>query len=347
MSEIVATPEIDRFPPEALPMRDFGLDPPQGTITLELDAGERRTLQIGALTVTTSALYARVLPSPDVFQIGSLIFNDVAAALFRLRDARRRARHGGSALKLLGDWLRTIAREDGARDAFVYRDARDAATAPPRRLTYAAWDRRSDAIAAGLAELGFVEGDVLALLLPPRVEYPLCYLAAAKIGVITTGVNPRFGDGEIDFILRDSGARAVVTTTRQGERELAALVRRLGARIPTLRHVVVVDGERAADGKALQPRSRGRGAGGPAARGARGRRGRGRSVAPPDAAGGRLSLRTTSRRWSTPAAPRAGPRAPPSPSRTSRRSGRRAARCCRSTASARSRPARRSRTSAS
>lgn len=152
-------------------------------------------------------------------------------------------------MKLLGEWLRTIARDDGARDAFVYRDAGDP-DGPPRRLTYADWDRRSDAIAAGLAELGFRKGDVLAILLPPRVEYALCYLAAAKIGVITTGINPRFGDGEIEYILRDSGARAVVTLQRLGDRELASLVRRLGARIATLEHVIVAGGARASEGKA-------------------------------------------------------------------------------------------------
>lgn len=145
-------------------------------------------------------------------------------------------------MKLLGDWLREIARVDGDRDAFVYRNPADP-DGPPLRLTYAGWDRRSDALAAGLAELGMRKGDVLALLLPPRVEYALCYLAAAKIGVITTGINPRFGDGEIEFILRDSGARAVVAIARHGERELASLARRLGARIPTLEHVFVVDGD--------------------------------------------------------------------------------------------------------
>lgn len=83
--EIVGLPEIDRFSPDGKPMSDFGLDPPQATIELGLAAGERRTLEIGELTVTTSALYARVIPGEDVFQIGSLVFNDVAAGLFRLR----------------------------------------------------------------------------------------------------------------------------------------------------------------------------------------------------------------------------------------------------------------------
>jgi hypothetical protein len=85
VAEVIATPQIDRFSAEGVPLHDFGLDPPQAHITLDLDSGEHRTLEIGELTITTSALYARVLPGQDVFQIGSLVFNDVAAALFRLR----------------------------------------------------------------------------------------------------------------------------------------------------------------------------------------------------------------------------------------------------------------------
>jgi len=97
VAAVVATPQIDRFAAEGMPLRDFGLDPPQAQIALDLESGVRRTLEIGALTVTTSALYARVLPSPEVFQIGSLIFNNVAAALFRLRalDPKHRAGEGG------------------------------------------------------------------------------------------------------------------------------------------------------------------------------------------------------------------------------------------------------------
>jgi len=85
VGEIASLPEIDRFAPDGVSARDFGLDPPQATVTLELASGDRRTLEIGELTVTTSALYARVLPGSDVFQIGSLVFNNIAAALFRLR----------------------------------------------------------------------------------------------------------------------------------------------------------------------------------------------------------------------------------------------------------------------
>lgn len=98
VSELVATPQIDRFDAAGLPMRDFGLDPPRAAVVLALDDGAQRTLQIGELTVTTAALYARVLPSPDVFQIGSLVFNDIGAAFFRLR-----ALAGGAVAPSAGD----------------------------------------------------------------------------------------------------------------------------------------------------------------------------------------------------------------------------------------------------
>jgi len=83
--EIVTMPEIDRFPLEAGSLRDFGLEEPQATVVLQLDSGEERALEVGQLTITTAALYARTLPSQDVLQIGTLVFNNIAAALYRLR----------------------------------------------------------------------------------------------------------------------------------------------------------------------------------------------------------------------------------------------------------------------
>jgi len=97
VTDVVSMPQIDRFATDGKPMSDFGLDPPQATIVLELASGERRTLEIGGMTVTTSALYARVVPGEDVFQVGSLVFNNLAAALFRLRAFAAPAADGGGA----------------------------------------------------------------------------------------------------------------------------------------------------------------------------------------------------------------------------------------------------------
>jgi len=53
-------------------------------------------------------------------------------------------------------------------------------------------------------------GDVIALLLDPSFAYPVAYLAAAKLGCVTAGINPRFGPKEIEHIVASSGAAIVI-----------------------------------------------------------------------------------------------------------------------------------------
>lgn len=82
---IVATPEIDRFDASNQPPSAFGLEEPQAAIRLALADGGTRTLEIGGLTSTGAALYARVLPGEAIVSIGNPIFNDLQGALYRLR----------------------------------------------------------------------------------------------------------------------------------------------------------------------------------------------------------------------------------------------------------------------
>src|SRR6266705_6032286 len=60
------------------------------------------------------------------------------------------------------------------------------------QLSYADLDRLSDEAAAGLAFRGVLPGDVVAVVLPTTPEFPICYLAAAKIGAIVAGLDPRW-----------------------------------------------------------------------------------------------------------------------------------------------------------
>ncbi|MBB5133221.1 acyl-CoA synthetase (AMP-forming)/AMP-acid ligase II [Thermocatellispora tengchongensis] len=73
------------------------------------------------------------------------------------------------------------ARRFGARAAF---DTEGFA------LSFADLDRLSDRVAAGMAHRGVRLGDVVALVLPGGAEYPICFLAAAKIGAVTAGLAP-------------------------------------------------------------------------------------------------------------------------------------------------------------
>ncbi|MEU7892907.1 class I adenylate-forming enzyme family protein [Nonomuraea sp. NPDC049152] len=82
--------------------------------------------------------------------------------------------------------LRLLAGEAARR--FGGRVAVDSGTS---RLSFSDLDRLSDQVAAGLAHRGTRIGDVVALVLPDGPEFVVCYLAAAKIGAVAAGVDPR------------------------------------------------------------------------------------------------------------------------------------------------------------
>ncbi len=85
------------------------------------------------------------------------------------------------------------ARRFGTRPAFV--------TPAGWSLTYADLDRLSDEAAAGMAD-GVSAGDLVALVLPSMPDYVVAYAAAAKLGAITAGVNPRFTAAERARVLQ-------------------------------------------------------------------------------------------------------------------------------------------------
>jgi long-chain acyl-CoA synthetase len=79
-------------------------------------------------------------------------------------------------------------------------------------LTYAQLAARVDAVAEQLAGLGVGRGDVVAVMLPNRVELLLTILAAWRLGAAATPINPTFTATEADHQIGDSGAVVVVTT---------------------------------------------------------------------------------------------------------------------------------------
>lgn len=80
-----------------------------------------------------------------------------------------------------------------------------------RVLTYAQLAGAVRAAAAGLAQRGFVKGDVLALFSPNLPEYVVAFHAVATLGGIITPVNPMYTAEELRKQLEDSGAKYLVT----------------------------------------------------------------------------------------------------------------------------------------
>jgi long-chain acyl-CoA synthetase len=77
-------------------------------------------------------------------------------------------------------------------------------------LTNSEFARKTRAAAAALRERGIGEGDVVATLLPNRVELVVTLFAAWRLGAAVTPVNPALTEPEARFQIEDSGARVVL-----------------------------------------------------------------------------------------------------------------------------------------
>ena len=88
--------------------------------------------------------------------------------------------------------------------------------------SYGALKDASDRFATVLAASGVGRGDVVAVLLPQSPETLIAHFAAHKLGAISLPLFTLFMSDALAYRLRDSGAKAVVTTAEKSE-EVAAL----------------------------------------------------------------------------------------------------------------------------
>src|SRR4051812_31293183 len=78
--------------------------------------------------------------------------------------------------------------------------------------SYAETDVLVDQLAAGLLALGLTHGDHLAVVLPNCPEFLQLMFAAARAGIVFVPLNPAVSPPELQHLLADCEARAVVTT---------------------------------------------------------------------------------------------------------------------------------------
>lgn len=80
-----------------------------------------------------------------------------------------------------------------------------------RTLTYAEFDRRTNALAHGIESLGVRRGDRVAVLMRNRPELLEAMYACFKAGYCLVPLNSRFTPDEVAYHVDDSGASAVLT----------------------------------------------------------------------------------------------------------------------------------------
>jgi fatty-acyl-CoA synthase len=149
----------------------------------------------------------------------------------------------------LGEMLDVTAERWPDKPAVVFKGA---------ALTYRELRERADAFARGLLALGLGPGDHVVVWMPNAPEWAVVNLAIARIGAVTVTCNSRYKAFELEYVLRQSDAKALIMADRfeaagieyldivrtvvpdvlwQSDRRL------ISPRLPELRHVIVF-GER-------------------------------------------------------------------------------------------------------
>jgi acyl-CoA synthetase len=161
----------------------------------------------------------------------------------------------------VGDWvLRTVPPELSARyrdegwwdDQTVGRILADGlAAAPANRLQFFSATRPFDGtfadgldlarrVAGALQGLGVRPGDTVAFQLPNHVEAAATFWGSALLGAVVVPIVHFYGAKEVGYILRQSGARVLVTADRFGHLDHLATLEALAPDLPDLEHVLVV-----------------------------------------------------------------------------------------------------------
>ena len=96
-------------------------------------------------------------------------------------------------------------------------------------------------LATSFTRLGIGRGDVVCYQVPNWAESVSVIAAGFRIGAVMVPIVHFYGAREVEFILRQSGAKALVTVDRFGHVDHLANLATFRDRVDTLEHVVVVE----------------------------------------------------------------------------------------------------------
>jgi long-chain acyl-CoA synthetase len=125
----------------------------------------------------------------------------------------------------LGQMLAQTAAQNPDKTAIIFHD---------QRTSYRDFDERANQVANGLIQLGIQPGDRVALYIHNLPIFMEAYYGILRTGASVVPLNVLYKAGEVEYILKDSDAMAILTFAPFAPVALAA-----AANAPELRHVIV------------------------------------------------------------------------------------------------------------
>jgi acyl-CoA synthetase (AMP-forming)/AMP-acid ligase II len=115
----------------------------------------------------------------------------------------------------------------------------EAMVAGDARWSWRAFAAAVDRAARAMLAAGVGRGDRVAMLAPPGPQALICFLGAARIGALWTGLNTRFRQDELAFVVGDAEPALLVAVPAFRDRDYRPDIISL-ASLPSLRRVVML-----------------------------------------------------------------------------------------------------------
>src|SRR5690606_8216667 len=154
-----------------------------------------------------------------------------AAMSYPPERARSYAERGWWRDDTLANWL--------ARHAHATPDA-PAIRHGDKVISYGELARKVGNLAAGLAELGIVKGEVVSVQLPNVPEFLIVYLAITSLGAVMSTIHMPYRSAEAETLLAHAKARAVICLSEAKDYPAARTMLDLKSKLPLLDHVIAL-----------------------------------------------------------------------------------------------------------
>jgi fatty-acyl-CoA synthase len=140
--------------------------------------------------------------------------------------------------------LRETIGENLARTVARYPDE-EALVVPYQevRLTYRAFSTEVDRVARGLLAMGLTKGDRIGIWSPNNAEWVLVQYATARIGAILVNINPAYRTSELEYALRQSGCRFLVSASSFLTSDYRKMVAEVAPKLETLERTLFLGSE--------------------------------------------------------------------------------------------------------
>jgi fatty-acyl-CoA synthase len=109
------------------------------------------------------------------------------------------------------------------------------------RQSWQEFEATVDEVAKGLLAMGIEAGDRIGMWSPNFAQWVYIQYATAKIGAIQVNINPAYRTSELEYALRQSGCRMLVTMTEYLTSGYRAMVEEVRPSLPGLERVLYFD----------------------------------------------------------------------------------------------------------